>query len=158
VGVIKLLKYSCTKNVEPFRTLLAAVALRSSSSGRHCKFVELFSQTLAGFQGLLKCTCTVKSRAYRTVGHSLLFVATLMRVPFAKQSCSMAKHVLIAVLLVAAVFCHAAASEEEGKDVIKLINDKAKPTEDFETQVRIVQHAARAGCFHTALDLALVGT
>jgi thioredoxin-related protein len=48
----------------------------------------------------------------------------------------MAKHVLVAVLLIAAVFCHAAASEEEGKDVIKLINDKAKPTEDFETQVR----------------------
>jgi hypothetical protein len=48
----------------------------------------------------------------------------------------MAKHVLIAVLLVAAVLCHAAASEEEAKDVIKLINDKSKPTEDFETQVR----------------------
>ncbi|KAF6254016.1 thioredoxin-like protein [Scenedesmus sp. NREL 46B-D3] len=46
----------------------------------------------------------------------------------------MAKHFLVAVLLIAAVFCHAAASEEEGKDVIKLINDKAKPTEDFETQ------------------------
>eukprot|EP00882_Tetradesmus_deserticola_P000622 GHRQ01000679.1.p1 GENE.GHRQ01000679.1~~GHRQ01000679.1.p1 ORF type:complete len:149 (+),score=40.89 GHRQ01000679.1:98-544(+) len=46
----------------------------------------------------------------------------------------MAKRVLVAVLLIAAVFCHAAASEEEGQNVIKLINDKAKPLQDFETQ------------------------
>lgn len=70
----------------------------------------------------------------------------------------MAKHVLIAVLLIAAVFCHATASDEESKDVIKLINDKAKPTEDFETQVRILQHAALANCFHTMIVLCVFVT
>jgi hypothetical protein len=70
----------------------------------------------------------------------------------------MAKHVLVAVLLVAAVFCHAAASDEEGKDVIKLINDKAKPTEDFETQVRKVHHESVSVWFHTVICDELVNT
>jgi thioredoxin-related protein len=65
----------------------------------------------------------------------------------------MAKHVLVAVLLIAAVFCHAAASDEEGKDVIKLINDKAKPTEDFETQVRREHHVSLSVCFHTVIHV-----